>query len=390
MKMLMNESAGLFEKQKNWYQYFHQNPELSMKEFQTTQTIKDILMELGIQLSSFKSETGVVAIIKGKSEGPEVVLRTDIDALPIQEMEGCTFKSSVKGVSHMCGHDFHISALLGAAVLLLENRDHWQGTVKLLFQPGEETTEGAKYMLKHNVLTGEEVAIFGLHNAPFLPAGTIGVRKGPLFASADTLHIKIFGQKGHAAMPHLTVDATLAASAVMLGLQSIISRNTNPLESAVLTIGSLHSGHGHNIVSDFAEMWGTMRTFSIETRQMMYQAIERTVKGIAESYGAKAKLEILPQTPPVYNDFDLTDRFIRTAAKILSKEQICEPDLIMAAEDFALFQQKVPGCFFLLGTRDPEKGIVENWHDPHFKANEDMLPLASKLLAQAAMDILSI
>lgn len=386
--MNVTHKEGLIEKQLAWFRHFHQNPELSMQEYQTTQMIKEILAELDIKLLPYSGETGVLAIIEGHGIGPEVVLRTDIDALPIQEKGGSPYPSKVEGVSHMCGHDFHMSSLLGAAVHLMESRHQWNGRVKLLFQPGEETTQGAKYMLKHKVLSGNEKAIFAFHNAPYLSAGTVGVRKGPLFAAADTLHIDITGRKGHAALPHLTVDATLAASAVLMGLQSVVSRNVDPLDSGVITIGSFHSGAGHNIISDFTEMRGTMRSFTKATRELLYEAVPRAAEGIASGYGAQARVHILSQTPAVNNDDELTERFIRSALKVIPKENLIEADMIMAAEDFALFQEQIPGCYFLVGTGDPSKGIVETWHHPEFLANESVLPLASRLLAQAAIDVL--
>lgn len=389
MKVDYIENQGIFQKQKNWFRHFHRYPELSMKEYKTTNKIKEILKELGITILPYQGKTGVVALIEGTGEGPEVVLRTDIDALPIQEISNLEYRSTVDDVSHMCGHDFHMSAILGAAAQLIEDRDKWRGRIKLIFQPGEETTEGARTMIENGVLSGKERAIFGLHNAPFLPAGIVGYRNGPLFASADTLEINIKGKKGHAAMPHLAVDATVAASAIVMGLQSIISRNTNPLDSAVITIGSFHSGYGHNIISDLTEMRGTVRTFRQETREMITKTTSRIIEGISNSYGAQAEYQIIPQTPPVNNDSQLTEQFLQSVLKILPREKIMEADLIMAAEDFALFQEKIPGCYFLVGTGDPSKGIKEGWHHPEFKANENILPLASKILVQAALDVLA-
>lgn len=285
----------------------------------------------------------------------------------------------------MCGHDFHIAALLGAAVSLSESRYRWSGKVKLLFQPGEETTEGARYMIEHGALTGGEKAIFGLHNAPFLPAGMIGLREGPFFAAADTLHIQVKGLKGHAAMPHLTVDATVAASAIVMGLQTAVSRNVNPLHPAVVTIGSLQSGRGHNVISDLAEMQGTIRTFSKDTREKLYESIPRIVHDIAAGYGATVDLKIIPQTPAVCNDPALTKEFKKAALEILPPEKIVEAEPIMAAEDFAAFQELIPGCYFLVGTKDHSKNVVESWHHPKFQVNDSMISLATVLLIQAAL-----
>lgn len=376
--------AELVAKQAEWYRHFHSNPELSMREYRTTGRIKELLLEMGIKLQSLSGELGAIGVIEGGGSGPVVVLRADIDALPIQEESDLPFRSNVNGVSHMCGHDFHTSALLGAGVYLMENRHRWGGTVKLLFQPGEETTDGAKYMLEQGALTGEEKAVFGLHNDPLLAAGTVGVKKGPFFASADTLHIKVRGVKGHAAMPHLTIDATVAASAIVMGLQTAVSRNVDPLHPAVVTIGSLHSGQGHNVVSDLAEMWGTIRTFSKETRQKLTQIIPRIAEQIGEAYGASVEMEILPQTPAVFNDDDITAEFVSHLSANLPQIQIKEVGEVMAAEDFAVYQERVPGCYFLVGTRDPDQNVIEPWHHPKFKVNESMIPLASTLLIQAA------
>lgn len=369
----------------DWYRHFHQFPELSMQEFMTTDKIKEILTGMGVGILPLDTEVGVVAAIDGVSPGPEVVLRADIDALPIQEESGLAFQSTVRGVSHMCGHDFHTSVLLGTAHYLREHRDQLKGRVKLIFQPGEETTAGAKYLLEKGALTGAEKVIFGLHNAPQLPAGTVGIHAGPFFAAADTLHIQVFGRKGHAAMPHLTIDATVAASAVVMGLQSAVSRNVNPLDPAVVTIGSLHSGQGHNVISDHAEMWGTIRTFSKETRQLMYEIIPRIATQVAEGYGARVQVDILPQTPAVNNDPAVTERFRQAALRVLSEDRILQVEPIMAAEDFAVYQERIPGCYFLMGTGDTDKQVIEAWHHPKFRANENMLPIAAALLIQAVL-----
>lgn len=370
----------------DWYKEFHENPELSMREFNTTRRVKEILMGMGISPMALATEVGVVAVIQGGNPGVQVVLRADIDALPIREQSGLPFASRVDGVSHMCGHDFHTSALLGAARLLQEHRSDWNGSVKLLFQPGEETTAGAKYMLEKGALSGLEIAVFGLHNTPHLPAGTIGIRSGPFFASADTLHITVKGRKGHAALPHRAVDATVAASAIVMGLQTAVSRNVDPLEPVVLTIGSLQSGEGHNIISDHAEMWGTFRTFSKAVREQLREVIPRLVFNIAAGYGATVETEILPQTPEVNNDITLTEVLRKAALRVLPQERVLDADRIMAAEDFAVYQERIPGCYFLIGTGDLAKNVVESWHHPKFRANEEVIPLAATLLSAAALE----
>ncbi|MCF8565047.1 M20 family metallopeptidase [Alicyclobacillus tolerans] len=389
MSVQLEVDQELQEKMSGWYREFHQYPELSMQEFETTQKIAGELQKMGVNLIELGTSVGVVGVIDGNGPGPEVVLRADIDALPIQEQSGLPFASQVQDVSHMCGHDFHTSALLGAASLLLRNRNSWSGRVKLLFQPGEETTAGAKYMLEKGALTGGEKAIFGLHNAPFLPAGSVGIRSGPFFAAADTLHIQITGRKGHAALPHLTVDATVAASAVVMGLQTAVSRAVNPLDPAVVTIGSLHSGQGHNVVSDLAEMWGTIRTFSQAVRNLLYETVPRIVKQVAAGYGATAEVEILPQTPEVNNDPGLTASFREAALMVVDPGRLVDVEPIMAAEDFAVYQQKLPGCYFLLGTGDPSQHVEAPWHDPKFRVNERVMPLAASLLAASAIHHLS-
>lgn len=381
---MITKLSPLHHKMIEWYQDFHRHPELSMMEFETTKKIMKILQDHDISVQPIDSEVGVVGMIHGESSGPEIVLRADIDALPIQEDSTLPFKSSMDSVSHMCGHDFHMASLLGAAVYLNAHKKHLKGSVKLIFQPGEETTTGAKYLLQNGVISGQEEAIYGFHNAPFIPAGKIGIRSGPFFASADTLHITVKGQKGHAALPHLTKDATVAASAIVMGLQTAVSRNVNPLSPAVVTIGSLHSGQGHNVISDHAEMWGTMRTFIKETRESLYAIIPRIVQDIASAYGTEVELEILPQTSAVSNDEQLTRKLKSAAISLLSTENVVEPEMIMAAEDFALFQEKIPGCYFLVGTGDESKGIDRPWHDPKFKVNESVLPLAASMYILAA------
>lgn len=369
-----------------WYRYFHRFPELSMQEYNTTAKIKSILNEIGIQTINLDMDVGVVGYINGSALGPEIVLRADIDALPINEESGLEFQSTVSGISHMCGHDFHISALLGAAKYLSSTKEQWKGKVKLLFQPGEETTAGAKYMIEKGAITGEEKAIFGFHNAPQLPAGVVGIRKGALFASADTIHIEIKGIKGHAGFPHLTIDATVVGSAIVMGIQTIVSRNVNPLHPAVVTVGILNSGEAHNVISDFAEIKGTIRTFSNETRSMLHTNLTRLVKQIAEGYGAMASVEIIPQTDFVNNNSDLTDDFEQAALNVVANKEIVEAEQIMATEDFSLFQELIPGTYFLVGTGDSNINVTEPWHSSKFRANESIIPLAASLLVESTLN----
>lgn len=357
----------------------HQHPETAFNEHRTARVIADHLRSCGLQ-PRFVATTGVVAEIAGVLPGPVVALRADIDALPIQEHSGVKFASRRPGVMHACGHDVHATVLLGAALRICQARDQLHGRVRLIFQPAEETTQGAQALVEAGVLE-EVAAIFGLHNYPSLAAGRTAFRVGPLMAASDRLEITVHGRGGHAAQPHLTADPLVAAAAVVMGLQTAVSRLVDPLEPLVVSIGHFASGSTFNVIPDMAHMEGTVRCFSSGLRTALPQHLRGIVTGIAEGYRCRAELEYLPMVPPVTNDPFLTELAQRCAIDLLGAENTLLAERSLAAEDFAVYQQQVPGCFFWLGSGGPH-----GWHHPEFSIDERALDVGANLLAKIAME----
>ncbi|MGO4888231.1 M20 family metallopeptidase [Anaerobacillus sp. MEB173] len=356
-------------------QELHQYPELSSQEFQTTEKIKNWLQDVGCTILPIETETGVVAEICGTKPGPTVAFRADIDALPIQEQTGLSFSSKIDGVSHACGHDWHTTIALGAAFIFAENRDEFSGTVRFIFQPAEETTQGAKQLVEGGLFNdGKIKAVFGLHNQPDIPAGKIGITEGKLMAAVDTLYITVNGHSGHGAIPQHTVDTVVAGSAIVMGLQTAISRNIDPFEPVVITIGKFQAGHGHNVIAGEAKLTGTVRSFNPEVRLQLPDLINRIAGEIAKGYGAKAKVDFVPQVPAINNDPVMTELVREATKEVLGEKAIVKPVPTMGGEDFSLYQEYKPGCFFWVGTGDKEKGVTRQWHDPAFVVNDDVLP----------------
>lgn len=357
----------------------HQYPETALNEHRTARVIANHLQSLGLQ-PRFVATTGVVAEISGVQKGPVVALRADIDALPVQEQSAVEFASRQPGVMHACGHDVHTTVLLGAAQLLCQARHELRGRVRLIFQPAEETTQGARALVEAGVIE-QVAAIFGLHNYPSLAAGQVAFRTGPLMAASDRLRIVVRGRGGHAAQPHLTADPLVAAAAVLMGLQTAVSRLVDPLEPLVVSIGHLTGGSTFNVIPDVAMMEGTVRCFSSALRSALPQQLRSIVTGIAEGHRCGAEVEYLPMVPPVTNDPFLTELAMRCATDLFGAESTSLAQRSLAAEDFAVYQQQVPGCFFWLGS-----GGSHGWHHPEFCIDERALDVGARLLAKIAME----
>lgn len=367
-------------------QELHENPEISDSEFETTRRIKKWLVDTNCNILNLQLKTGVVAEISGLKEGPTVAFRADIDALSIKETTGLPYASKVEGVSHACGHDWHTTIALGAAIILSENRDKFNGTVRFIFQPAEETTQGAQQLIEAGLFDdGKIKAIFGLHNQPSLPAGSIGLTSSQLMAAVDTLKIHVKGKTGHGAIPQMTVDAVVAASAVVMGLQTIISRNIDPFDPVVITIGSLTSGTTHNVIADEAYLLGTVRSFSPSVRKQLPDLIERTANNIALGYGATAEVEYIPQVPAINNNEEMTKVVKKAIEDVLGNDGIVKPQPTMGGEDFSLYQEHVPGCFFWVGSGDKEKGISKGWHASDFLVNDEIIPQTVELVAKTLL-----
>lgn len=349
---------------------FHMHPEVRFEEVRTSQIVEEELKKLGYEVIR-TAGTGVIGILRGGSkEGKTVALRADMDALPIQEENDVPYKSKVPGKMHACGHDAHTAMLLGAARILAEIKDHLEGTVKLIFQPGEEGGAGAKNIVEEGHLDDVD-AIFGIHVWAQLPSGVIATRKGPIMASSDGYIIRIKGKGGHAASPHLANDPTNPAADIYNALQKIVSRSVNPFSPVVITTPVIEASHGYNVIPDVVEIKGTLRTFDIELRNKVMARIEKIVEFYSKAWDCEGTIELfrIPY-PPTVNDPKLAE-FVMGIAKKLGSVVEAEPT--MGAEDFAFYLQKAPGVFIFLGIRNEEKGIVYPHHHPKFDVDESVL-----------------
>ncbi len=352
--------------------HLHANPELSYKEFNTSKFIQNKLTEFGIEFQVMAT-TGVVAIIEANNPTSRVIaLRADMDALPIQEENDVPYKSLIDGVMHACGHDVHTTCLLGAAKILNELKNEWEGTVKLIFQLGEEKNPGgASLMIKEGVLQNPApTKIVALHVHPGLACGKLSFRKGRVMASADEIYITIKGNGGHAAAPHLTQDTVLITSHLIVSLQQIISRNCNPTSPSVLSICSIHAGNATNIIPSEVKLMGTLRCMDESWRYNAHKLIDQQVKAIVEGMGATYDLLIDVGYPTVDSEPVLTEQCTKLANEFMGEENVEETELRMGAEDFGYYTQQIPGCFFRLGVGNEEQGIVHNVHTPKFNIDE--------------------
>ncbi len=364
-------------------QHLHANPELSYQEFETSKFIQAKLQNIGIPFDVIAT-TGVVGIIKGKNPETRVIaLRADMDALPIQEENEVAYKSQKAGVMHACGHDVHTSILLGAAQILHELKEEWEGTIKLFFQPGEERNPGgASYMIRDGALENPKPqGIFGLHVHPGMDLGKLSFRKGRVMASADEIFITIRSKGGHAAAPHLTADTILIASQLIVSLQQIISRNNNPTSPSVLSICSIQGGHTTNVIPSEVKLMGTFRAMDEGWRKKAHELIRKQAIGLVEAMGAEIDLHIDIGYPTVDNDPALTEVGWQLANDYMGKENVSETELRMGAEDFGFYTQVIPGCFYRLGVRNIAKGIIHNVHTPQFNVDERAIEIGMGMMA---------
>ena len=375
----LDKAKALEEYMVSLRRHFHQHPEKSMEERETTAFIMAQLNEIGIPHRKL-SPSGVVAEIAGGRPGKTVALRADMDALTIQEETGLPFASEAEGLMHACGHDLHMAGLLGAAKLLWQERQSLGGNVRLVFQPGEEVGKGAKAVIEQGGMDGVDM-VFGMHNMPSLPAGTVAGSVGPVFSAADYFKITIQGKAGHGATPEDAIDATVAASALVMNLQPLVSREISSLESLVITVGQLHSGTRFNIISGEAVLEGTVRSFDPTIHDMVPVAMERVVEGIARAYRVEAKLEYDKVAKACVNEEGFTELCLKSAGKVA---QVAPEGRQMIAEDFSEYMQLCPGAFFLYGS-----GCEYPLHSDHFAGDEQALITACAMYAQVAVDALS-
>ncbi|GAY77428.1 amidohydrolase [Sporolactobacillus inulinus] len=357
----------------------HEHPELSFEEYETTKALSGWLNEAGVETLELPLETGVLAVIRGAKPGPVICLRTDIDALPIQEETGLPFASKVPGKMHACGHDFHTVSILGATLLLNERKAELEGTVKVIFQPAEENGNGALKVLETGVLDDVQ-AIFGMHDMPHLPTGTIGIKPGPLMAAVDKFTIDVEGIGTHAAAPEKGIDSIVVASHIITALQTIVARNVSPLNNAVISVTRLEAGNTWNVLPQTAQMEGTVRTFQEHVRDGIPAKMQRVVEGVAAGLGAKGTLHFTKLGPATINNEKLAEWSIDTAKA--SGLNVITPTPSTAGEDFAEYMKKIPGAFYFMGVSG-----TSGLHHPDLIIDEKAILPSAKFFANLAIDM---
>ncbi len=388
-KALAEQTLDYIVEQRRWC---HQHPELSLQEVETTQHIEEELRKMGYtEIHRYPEHTGLFAMLRGDKASPEsktVALRADIDALPVEEKTGLPFASENPGVMHACGHDCHISMLLGAAKMLMDTKETLQGNVKLIFQAAEETCNGAEYFVKEGILDDVD-AILGQHVWATLEEPYVNVQAGPRMASVDNFTIKVEGVSAHGTQPHLGVDALLAGAAIVTNIQSFLSRNNDPLNPLVVNVGEMHAGQRYNIIANHAELFGTVRTYNPTFRMNIENSLRRIAENTAQAFGATATVEYEYFANSLYNDDDeLTDIARDAAVKLYGEESLKPLPQMMGSEDFAYFADKVPAVFAYLGTRNEELGMTVGNHNDHYTVHEPVLQRGAGLYAQFAYDYL--
>ncbi|MFD0671064.1 M20 family metallopeptidase [Cohnella sp. GCM10027633] len=359
----------------------HQYPELSLEEAETSAVIGALLEELGLSVRRGVGGYGVIAELRGAKPGPVVALRADMDALPIQEESGLPFASKIPGKMHACGHDAHTAMLYGAAKLLAARKGELAGTVRFIFQAAEEVNEGAKAIVAAGGLDGVD-EIYGLHNAPTMPAGKIATRAGSMMGSVDHFSVEIQGKGGHGAMPEQCVDPVVAASAIVLSLQTAVSRELSPFDPAVVTVGSIHGGNAYNVIPDRVELGGTARAFSARVGEQLPDAIARIVERVAEAHRCTADVRYKRMVPVLVNREDNARTVNRVASLLLGDDQVGEAMPVLAGEDFSVYLEQVPGCFFWLGA-GPQDNAEQAYglHHPKYTLDEGCLAIGAAMLA---------
>ncbi|MCO4292900.1 M20 family metallopeptidase [Solitalea sp. MAHUQ-68] len=367
--------------------HIHANPELSFKEYKTSEFIASKLTEWGIPFEH-KAETGIVGLIKGNKASEKVLaLRADMDALPILEANEVEYKSKNEGVMHACGHDVHSASLLGTAKILSSLKDEFAGSVKLIFQPGEELLPGgASIMIKEGVLENPKPSgIVGQHVMPLIDAGKVGFRAGQYMASTDELYITVKGKGGHGAQPHMNIDPVLISAHIIVALQQVVSRIADPRLPSVLSIGKVIANGATNVIPNEVKMEGTFRTLDEEWRKEAHVRMKKIAEGIAESMGGSCEFIIANGYPFLVNEEKITAAARASAEEYLGKENVLDLDIWMAAEDFAYYSQVTDACFYRLGTRNEERGITSSVHTPTFDIDEKALEISTGLMAYIAL-----
>ena len=373
-------------------QHIHAHPELSFQEYETSAFIAAELTKLNIPFTQGIAGTGIVALIEGKNPTKKcLAIRAELDALPITELNEVSYKSKNQGIMHACGHDVHAACLLGLGQIMNELKNEWEGSLKLIFQPGEEMHPGGgSMMIAEGVLENPKVdAILALHVYPHLPAGVVGFRAGQYMASTDEIHIRIEGKGGHAALPHQTIDPIAISAQIIVALQQVISRRSNPIIPSVLSFGKISGGTVNNVIPDSVEIAGTLRTMDEQWRAEAHQLITDIVNNTAKAFGASASVNIPKGYPSLFNDQKLTQAVEGYAQEFLGTENVRELSLRMTADDFAFYGQQIPGCYYRLGTNTNNESKTASVHNAHFDIDENALVTGVGLMSYAAFSYLT-
>ena len=389
MTDLFEEANTLFESMRALRRDFHRHPELGFQEVRTSSIVAQTLRELGLEVTTGIGKTGVVGMLEGQRAGPVVLLRFDMDALPVHEETGADYASQNPGVMHACGHDGHTAVGLTVAKLLYAHSQNMAGSVKLVFQPAEEGLGGAQAMIDDGVLESPSPDFaLALHLWNEKPLGWLGIHAGPVMAASEIFKVSLTGKGGHGASPHLSVDPVLAAAHVVTALQGIVSRNIAPLEAAVVSVTSIRGGEAFNVIPSTVEMLGTIRTFLPEVRQRVLERFPQIVEGVAGGMGCQANVEITSITPAVVNEARIAQGVEEAARQLWPGQPVDRDFQSMVSEDMALMMQRVPGCYFFVGSANPAKGLDAPHHHPRFNIDEDALPRAAALMASSAVHLL--
>jgi amidohydrolase len=386
---LKTEAERLGSDLVSWRRKLHRHPELGFEEHRTAKFVAQQLERLGLEVRTGVGVTGVVGLLRAaQPRGPAVLLRADMDGLPIQEVEGREYGSQVDGCMHACGHDGHMSMLLGAATLLVGRKDSLQRDVLFCFQPAEEGRGGAERMIEDGVLDWVETgSAYALHLWSSFEHGTVHVRSGPIMAAQDEFSARILGRGGHAAQPHLCLDPIVAAAQAVNALQAVVSRNVDPLQAAVVTVASLHAGRATNAIPEEALLEGTMRSLDEDVRRQLRERVPAVLEAAARAAGCEVIFELRPGYPATINHAAPVEAVREAAGEVFGKANVRETAPLTAAEDFAYFLQKCPGAFVLVGAGNPELGISAPHHSPEFDIDESVLPLGAELLARLALRV---
>ena len=375
----------------NWRRQFHQHPELELNCCHTAEVVSQHLLGLGLEVQTGIADTGVIGVLASQNPGPVVALRVDMDALPIGEQTGLPFASRVDGVMHACGHDGHTAIGMGVATVLAQCRDSLQGTVKFIFQPGEEFPGGLKIMIAGGALDSPRVdAILGGHIYPGLPLGKVGVRYGVMTAADDEFTVELKGTGGHGAYPHQCADPIVAAGHLITALQSIVARNTDPLDSLVVSLGQITGGSGYNVIPERVVIKGTIRSLSEYSRETAHQRLKEILNGIQQAFGVEHSLDLIPGNPSLTCDRHLTAFIEECLVDLVGREQVFSiPAPSMGAEDFAYYAEQVPATYLRLGSRDEAGGYLHALHTPYFDFNEQILIDGTKVFAHLISRLLA-